>query len=214
MILFSAYRYCAQKKFFRWCVYIVIAMFIHKSALFLLPLYFFLNMQTSRKIVNVVLLAVFLLRQIDSSALLVFLFSLFPPPYSSYAEVFAYLKNSGSGLISYVIWLEALILNNCYFRAEITGNKNTNVFFNLFLLSTTLLNIFYQYFMITRITDYFFTSVMIMFPFIRKATRKSFPMYFLYVGILMILTANMIKISCFSPKETLLEYHTVFEQVN
>lgn len=207
MIVFWGYRYCVRRNFIKWAVTIFIAATIHKSAIMIVPIYFFVNHRYKKVTINILIIIAILLKQFNTGEILKSIISLFPPPYNGYAFALDLLKNTGSGIISYLLAVIVFILNN---YENTIFNRKYNVFFNLFVLCTICLNIFYQYFVVTRIMDYFLPSLIILYPLVYKISRKNKYKYFLFLCITAILTLNIIKISIFSPQKTLLTYHTIF----
>lgn len=209
MMIFYGYTFLTEKKFFHWCLVVFFAGLFHKSAFFVFPVYFFLRIKFSPFFINIILFVATVLHFVDISSVLYNVFSLFPPPYNSYANVVYVVKSQGSGAISLLLLVEAFILNNLR-KDKFTMYENVQ--FNSFVLAVSLISVFYQFIMVTRIADYFFMSVAIMYPCLEKLSKKNMYLYILFIGLTSILTLNLLKLSLLGTVENKLYYRTIFSK--
>lgn len=208
MILFFAYKYIVSKHFWKWTIAIIIAGMFHKSAFFMFPFYYLGILNNSKKVINIILVIAIVLRQFDMSQVLRVGFSFLPAPYNSYGVVFDVMKNQGSGLISYILWWVALLLNNSDINFMSRFEK---LCFKAFVVAVFFLNVFYQYFVVTRIMEYFLISVSIVYPCFYSISKKRTFLYFVAISITLLLGLNIIKIIYYSPPSALLFYRTIFD---
>jgi hypothetical protein len=209
MIGFYAVKFIIEKNIYRFVFLVFVASLFHKSALLLLPFYFLFRIKVPRFIVFLLLIVSIVIKNINGIELLQFIISIFPTPYNSYSDTIGvFMTNDGSGFISYILLSIALYLtSNSY---DLCTNKKNLVFYNSFIFATFFLNGFYQFFLVTRAMEYFLPSLCIMFPLFYSQTKKTMKGYVFFIGIFLALAANIIKYVYFLPKESLLQYRTIF----
>lgn len=212
-ILFYGLKYCRRKCFLKWTFFILLGSLFHKSCLFFTPLFFICKKSFSKKTINFFLILILFLQLIDVIVILKFLLSFLPGRYSNYADVFEVLKNEGTGFVSYIYLIIMWLLNNSKNREKYYKEKNI-VYINSFLIATFLLNVFSEFYLITRIAEYCLISIVIVFPIFYKDSKSNMFRYILFLGILFFFVLNLIKYSLFSPETNLLTYQTVFSRYN
>ncbi len=209
-IVFYGYKYCVEKNLFFWIFTIIIAMLFHKSAFIAFPMFFVCNRRYSRKFINLVLIAIIILKKIGALDLLCFVLSYLPAPYCNYAQILPYMvTKGGSGLLGYSYILLILVLNNTKDN-EITYEEN--FFFNLFIIATVFLNIFSNVYMVTRLMEYYSISLLIFYPSFYKFSKKNTYRYIFFLIMTTLFFFNFSKYAFFSPDSNKLEYHTVFNK--
>lgn len=210
-IIFYGYRYCTERKIFKWFLFCLLAFLFHRTAIVFSIMYLFVTRKYSRLFINACLLGALVLKQIDIVNVMKFLLGFLPGRYAGYAYVFDAIKNGGSGAISYLYALIILIMNNTKRRDSFYFGKNIT-YFNLFVLATVLLNIFCDFYMFTRIAEYFLVSIVIVFPLFYKVLKKSYFGLLFFYFVFGILFLNICKFAIFSASTMHLEYHTIFSR--
>ena len=211
-IIFYAYKYCIRKKFFIWILHVFIAMLFHKSAFVVFPMYFLCNIRYKKVFINLLLLSTIILKRIGVLSILCLILSFLPPPYCNYWEVLPYMiTEGGSGIVGYCYIIIALFINNLLGKEQELSQKD-NFFFNLFIFSTMFLNIFSNIYMITRLMEYYFTSILIIYPFFYKASKKGLYKYIFFILMTLFFFINFSKYAFFPPSTSKLTYHTVFSK--
>jgi len=212
-IIFFGYRYCVQRKLFKWSLAVAVACLYHKSALIAFPMYFLCTVCLRKNIVNILIVITLVLKKIGALELLCFVISYIPGYFGNYAQVLPYMVSKGtSGTMGYIYLVIILIINNSkYFLRE---NLKDLFFFNLFIFSAIFINIFGNVYMVIRLMEYFSISLLIVFPNFYFLSKKNKYTYILFLMICTVFCANLIKYALFSPKENLLEYHTIFTKWN
>lgn len=210
-IIFFGYCYCIDRKLFSWCIIVLVAFLYHKSALISFPMYFLCAVNLKRKTINLLAIGTLIIKKLGALELLCTIISYAPGNFSNYAKVLPYMVSEGtSGAIGYIYLVIILIMNNSkYFIRE---DFKERFFFNLFLVSASFMNIFHNVYMVGRLMEYFSISLLIVFPSFFYLSKKKKCTYIIFLMICTAFCANLIKYALFSPKENLLEYHTVFSK--
>lgn len=213
VIVFYAYRFCVEKRFFCWLIFILLAMSFHKSAGIIFPLYFFSRITLNKTFINTLLFLAPILREMDMMILLNYIIAHIPGAYSNYAEVLLWFpKSGGSGVISYLYLLMCFVMNNCRKRSYFFEDSKYRIFSNLFFLSAFFVCIFSSNYLILRLLEYLLVVIVVVFPRYMKASKSNLFLYIISLMILVIFCVNFIKYIFFSPSSDLLHYQTIFSR--
>ncbi len=211
-IIFAGYNFCVERSLKKWLIVCFIAFLFHKSALVLIPFYFFNKLNLSKLLINVLVIISLILKKIGVIEVLCTVISYLPGRYSAYAEVLSWMpRNGGTGLIGYLYLFIILIINNISFDI-INKSDKIRFYFYIFLFGSIFSNIFSDIYLITRFLEYYIISIVIVFPICIRSLKKSVFSYFVLLFLLAIFSLNFIKYSFYSQPSSLLEYHTVFNK--
>jgi hypothetical protein len=204
-----AFRFIKEKNIVKYILCILLASFMHKSVLILLPFYFIFKVKLTRGIIFLVLLFAFGLGQIDTVKILSFLVSNLPPPYNAYSTIIGSFKNAGGhGIIGYILLIIAFFLTVTSYNVCISQRYRT--YFNAFLMGVFLINAFPSMTLIIRLAEYFLISFCIVFPLFYLTAKKSIEKYAFFIFILLLLFIKIIDYVYFSDDGDLIKYQTIF----
>ena len=165
-------RYITEKNFVKYAAALVIAFLFHKSAILLLPVYFFINTKAlNRKQLFIIVAAVaFLLMKFDFNTLMHMVARLFNDP--------NYLHYSSMGLTN---TLRATLLTGVFAvyvlmnTRKVTGEKA--IYLKLYLIGTIMGVLAFRFSMITRMQMYFDIFSVVAIPAIMEQTPMTGKLY-------------------------------------
>lgn len=212
-VVFYGYRYCVEKKLLKWGLVVFFAMFFHKSAFVVFPMYIVAKIKLSKKIFNTIILGTLIFKKIGMLEILCSVLSVIPGHYSEYAETLTYLsRSSGSGFIGYLYLILLFLINNAKFRSCYFQSEQLRPFINILLFGSIFVNVFADIYMVVRLMEYFLITIVVVFPFYIKLSRRGILSYIFSLFIIAVYLANIVKYSFFSAPENLLAYQTVFSK--
>lgn len=191
-IIALAYNHIAERRFFKYLLYVLIASTIHSSALIMIPIYFLVNQNViSIKNIYVIL-----------GSVITFIF--FTPVFTwvvnnfeRYSEYKDYLFNEGQGvnILRILVLLVPVIVMIIYIkRAKIIYGREIEIIINLCLIGSLFMIIAYKHMFIARFCIYFEFYYLLLLPrlcnmFDKKSNRiitsVVMVMYFLYSVMLL-----------------------------
>lgn len=212
-IIFWGYKFCVERKLFKWILAVLFAMLFHKSAFVVFPMYLFARIRFGKKMLNLILLLALVLKKIGVLEILCTVLSYLPGHYGNYAEVLTYMVTSGgSGVVGYLYLIMLFAVNNSRFRKDFFEEEKMRTFSNILLFGTVFVNIFSDVYMVVRLMEYFLITVVVFFPFFIKKNRKTKSAYVFTLALSAVYFTNIVKYSFFSAPENLLTYQTVFSR--
>ena len=212
-IVFYGYKYCVEKKLLKWILIVIFAMLFHKSAFVVFPMYIVAKIKLSKKVFNTIILITLIFKKIGMLEILCSILSIIPGHYSNYAETLLYLpKSGGSGLIGYLYLIVLFLINNSKCRSYYFQSEKLRPFINILLFGSIFVNVFADIYMVVRLMEYFLVSIIVVFPFYIKLSRRESLLYIISLFIIAAYCMNIVKYSFFSNSESLLTYQTIFSK--
>ncbi len=176
-ICFFSFRYIQERKMWKYFILIFTAFLFHRSALIMFPLYFFLNIRFSNKILLVVLFlgcAVMFFHIPWFSQSLLFITKFMGNTYYEKAVVYTSDEIFGANrLLSVEFLLNIfLVFLFLFYRKYLDMKKYGNLFLNLFMMGIVTYYYFYESITMSyRFRLYFLYSLIILFPYLIEVIR-------------------------------------------
>jgi transmembrane protein EpsG len=169
-IFLASVNAICSKKLFQYYLLIILASFIHRSAIFLLPMYFLLQVRIGRKIGCIMLLGSIVLGRLIQDLPINVYFAMIGN-YGHYADL---VKQQSSSAISIVAVLKLILIVLTYLLIDIKGFafKEIRPFFNCFLFYTCITMVFSKAWIIMRFTEYFKIAGIIFIPWFCYSIRQ------------------------------------------
>jgi transmembrane protein EpsG len=170
VIFLVAVNAICNKKIFQYFFLIIIASLIHRSAIFLLPMYLLLQLRIGRKIgLALLLISIVLGRVIQDLPLNIFFAML--GNYDHYSDL---VKQQLSSDISVVAMLKMAIIVVTYISIDMKSAEYIEIrpFFNCFLLYTCVTMVFSKAWIIMRFTEYIKIAGIIFIPWFCNSIKN------------------------------------------
>ena len=171
-ICFFSFRYIQERKMWKYLVLVLIAFSFHISALIMLPLYFFLNIRLSNKLLISMLVvgcAIMLFHISWFSQSLLFITEFLGSSFFERAVYYTSDEILGADrLISLEFVLNIFLFSVflCY-RKQLDAKKYGNLFLNVFMSGIVIYYYFYESITMSyRLRLYFLYAFMVLFPYL------------------------------------------------
>lgn len=175
-IFMYSVRFIEDRKFFYYLICILIATTLHTSALFLLPVYFFIHKVFSKNWLLFIVFLSFLIGQVIKLNLTNFL-GQFLSVYYWYFEGDEVVVDSGYLTLFFNVILICLI----FYRKK-NNEIKYNISFNLFFIGVILYNLIPSFYFLFRFATYFIMFAPIVLPTLDKIVPKKIWAFILIVG--------------------------------
>jgi transmembrane protein EpsG len=169
-IFLVAVNAVCNKKIVQYFLLIIIATLIHRSAIFLLPMYFLLQIRVGRKIGLILLLCSIVLGRVIQNLPIGILFAMLGN-YGHYSDL---VKQQLSSDISIVAFLKMIIIVLTYVSIDMKSAafKEIRPFFNCFFLYTCVTMVFSKAWIIMRFTEYFKIAGIVFIPWFCSSIKQ------------------------------------------
>lgn len=169
-ICFYSFKYVEEKKLLKYVLFVIMAMAFHRSAIVMLPLYFFIRIRFSNKILIIItgIGCLIMLFQIPwISHILTFVAGFLGDEYAD--KVAFYTKDNVYGVnrwLSVGFFLNIVLLIMFLLNRKLIDNKKYgNLFLNLFMVNLIVYYYAYELLEISiRFRLYFLFSLVVLFP--------------------------------------------------
>lgn len=203
-IFFYSIRFIVNRKFLKYCIWIIIASFFHKSAVICFLFYFFLNMDIKKLAALLIVSPVFLITDLGNKLLSLYItltgsewFDFYLTNYNDKVEI-------SGGKVMLIFYVLALILTFTSNKLKLESNEK--IILNLFIWYIILLFITLSSVIATRMLYYPMVSLLLVFPLLTKYVQGKISVLFSRYLVSVFVTVLWFK--------TLLSYKDLLENNN
>lgn len=159
VVLYS-YKYLKSRSFFKYSLAILFAYLMHNSALLMLPIYFFANMNVNnKKNVSYIIIGIVIYIYSDFFIDIILL--------TSYGQIYAnsgYFVANNSSLLNLFIRIIFLLSSLLFMKQTQVNNDDAKILYNMVIFCTFFQILATKVYILSRITTYFFVFYIFLIP--------------------------------------------------
>lgn len=191
-IVFSATKYLFERKFKKYLIIVIIATFIHASALIMIPVYFIVNNKPF-SINNLIVILIFIGCSIAYVPFINILFRLLEgTQYAHYFDIMAAAEN-GANLIRLPVYFAPLFIFGLFYnKLNPNREKKIDIIFNICILGFLIMVLATKQMFFARLIYYFDLYYLLLVPRLVKIGCRRFNRLFYYILLVLYFASSYV----------------------